>query len=388
MLLKYLFYMLLGSLSLGQFARVGDYYLFDLAAAAFSFYGTVFFLIKRNLKIPRYSILFIIFSLWAGASLLLNFYRYDNEEGITAAFYLIRYAVYLLSALVTYNMLSSGIIDRGQLEKYLTFSAIFLSAAGLVQLWLLPDFTMLDPALGWDPHKNRVASTFFDPNFLGAYLVTVLTLILGSISEGKKDKCRLVSAGVLLIFIFLTFSRSAWAMLAVVIFIFGLFKQRRLLLLGLLLAFLAYFLVPRVQTRLVGITDPADSARFRLVSWKNAIQISRDNMLMGVGFNAYRYAQKDYNFLTADNISSRSGAGADSSLLFVLATTGIFGALTFVSALAFPFLDSVVSKRKYGLVIASLLPALMLESLFLNSLFYPQIMFVFYAVIFSSSPDI
>ena len=182
--------MLLGSLSLGQFARVGDYYLFDLAAAAFSFYGTVFFLIKRNLKIPRYSILFIIFSLWAGASLLLNFYRYDNEEGITAAFYLIRYAVYLLSALVTYNMLSSGIIDRGQLEKYLTFSAIFLSAAGLVQLWLLPDFTMLDPALGWDPHKNRVASTFFDPNFLGAYLVTVLTLILGSISEGKKDKCR------------------------------------------------------------------------------------------------------------------------------------------------------------------------------------------------------
>ncbi|OGC66771.1 hypothetical protein A2364_00240 [candidate division WWE3 bacterium RIFOXYB1_FULL_43_12] len=285
-------------------------------------------------------------------------------------------------------MLSSGIIDRGQLEKYLTFSAIFLSAAGLVQLWLLPDFTMLDPALGWDPHKNRVASTFFDPNFLGAYLVTVLTLILGSISEGKKDKCRLVSAGVLLIFIFLTFSRSAWAMLAVVIFIFGLFKQRRLLLLGLLLAFLAYFLVPRVQTRLVGITDPADSARFRLVSWKNAIQISRDNMLTGVGFNAYRYAQKDYNFLTADNISSRSGAGADSSLLFVLATTGIFGALTFVSALAFPFLDSVVFKRKYGLVIASLLPALMLESLFLNSLFYPQIMFVFYAVIFSSSPDI
>jgi len=177
-------------------------------------------------------------------------------------------------------------------------------------------------------------------------------------------------------------------MLAVVIFIFGLFKQRRLLLLGLLLAFLAYFLVPRVQTRLVGITDPADSARFRLVSWKNAIQISRDNMLTGVGFNAYRYAQKDYNFLTADNISSRSGAGADSSLLFVLATTGIFGALTFVSALAFPFLDSVVFKRKYGLVIASLLPALMLESLFLNSLFYPQIMFVFYAVIFSSSPDI
>ena len=107
-----------------------------------------------------------------------------------------------------------------------------------------------------------------------------------------------------------------------------------------------------------------------------------------MGFNAYRYAQKDYGFLTVDNISSRSGAGADPSLLFVLATTGIFGALTYASALAFPFLDSTISKRKYRLVIISLIPALMLESLFINSLFYPQVMFVMYAVIFSSSLDI
>jgi len=60
----------------------------------------------------------------------------------------------------------------------------------------------------------------------------------------------------------------------------------------------------------------------------------------------------------------------------------------FAAALAFPFLDNAVSRRKYRLVIVSLVPALMLESLFINSLFYPQIMFVLYAVIFSSSLDI
>ncbi|KKS60571.1 hypothetical protein A3K01_01125 [candidate division WWE3 bacterium RIFOXYD1_FULL_43_17] len=388
MLLKYLLFIVLGTLSLGQFARVGSYYVFDLAAVAFAFYGLVHFLIKRNLKVPRYSVLFFIFSLLAGASLLINFYRYGENEGLTAAFYLVRYITYILSGLVVYNMLVAKYITRSQLERYFTVAALFLCAAGLVQLTVLPDFSVLDPALGWDPHKNRIASTFFDPNFLGAYLVTVLTLILGSIFEGKKSRFRVISAAILLVFIFLTFSRSAWAMLAAVIFIFGLFKNRKLLFIGLLLAFLAYFLVPRVQTRISGITDPADSARFRLVSWKNALQISQDNLLTGVGFNAYRYAQKDYGFLTVDNISSRSGAGADSSLLFVLATTGIFGALTYASALAFPFLDSTISKRKYRLVIISLIPALMLESLFINSLFYPQVMFVMYAVIFSSSLDI
>ncbi|OGC58791.1 hypothetical protein A2473_02225 [candidate division WWE3 bacterium RIFOXYC2_FULL_42_13] len=388
MLLKYLFYILLGTLSLGQLVKAGDYYLFDLAAVVFSFYGIVFFLFKRNLKIPQYSVLFFVFSLLAGTSLLLNFYRYGSNEGMTSAFYLIRYVVYLLSGLVVSNMLSSKIMAREQLEKYLIFSALFLCGAGLVQLLVLPDFSVLDPSFGWDPHKNRVASTFFDPNFLGAYLVTVFSVILGSIAGGKRGKFRLISAVVILIFIFLTFSRSAWAMLAVVLFIFGLFKLRKFLFLGLFLAFLAYFLVPRVQIRLSGITDPADSARYRLVSWKNALQISRDNLLTGVGFNAYRYVQRDYNFLTVDNISSRSGAGTDSSLLFVLATTGIFGALTFAAALAFPFLDNAVSRRKYRLVIVSLVPALMLESLFINSLFYPQIMFVLYTVIFSSSPDI
>lgn len=388
MLLKYFLFILLGAFSLGQFALVGNYYIFDLATAILAFYGIIHFLVNRNLKVPRYSVLFFIFSLLAGASLLINFYRYGESEGLTAGFYLVRYVTYLLSGLVVYNMFVAKYITWGQLERYLSISALFLCAVGLIQLTVLPDFSVLDPALGWDPHKNRVASTFFDPNFLGAYLVMVLTLILGSILEGRKDRFRIISTAILLIFIFLTFSRSAWAMLAVVIFILGLYKNRKLLFLSLLLAFLAYFLVPRAQTRISGITDPADSARFRLVSWKNALQISQDNLLTGVGFNAYRYAQKDYGFLTIDNISSRSGAGADSSLLFVLATTGIFGALIYASALAFPFLDSVASQRKYRLVIISLLPALMLESLFINSLFYPQIMFIMYLVIFSSSLDI
>jgi hypothetical protein len=175
--------------------------------------------------------------------------------------------------------------------------------------------------------------------------------------------------------------------MAIAILVFGLMKKRQLLFYGLLLSFLAYFLVPRVQTRIAGITDPADSARFRIVSWKNALEISSDNLFLGIGFNAYRYIQKDYGFLTPDDVSSRSGAGSDSSLLFVLATTGIIGLSLYVSGFMYPFLDSVFSKRKNRLLMVTIISALFLESLFINSLFYPQIMFIVYTLMFSSSNE-
>lgn len=388
MALKYLYYVLLAVLTLGQFSRVGNYYLFDLIAGAFAFYSFLYFLLYRKMKIPRYSVLFLIFVLFAVASLIFNSQRYGGEELGTASFYLIRYLIYVMAALGVYNMVESGVIGAKELEKSLVISALFLCLAGAVQLVVLPDFSVLDPALGWDPHKNRVASTFFDPNFLGAYLVMVAVLLFGKISEGKKDRFTIVSAATITLFVFLSFSRSAWGMMAVVIFIMGILKHRKLLMVGLLVAFLTYFLVPRVQTRISGVTDPADSARFRLVSWSNALEISKDNLLTGVGFNAYRYAQKEYGFLTPDNISSRSGAGADSSILFVLATTGVFGALIYSAAYLFPLVENYFSKRKSRLMMVSFLPALLLESFFVNSLFYPQFMFVTLILIFSSSLDI
>ena len=96
---------------------------------------------------------------------------------------------------------------------------------------------------------------------------------------------------VVAVCLFLTFSRSTWAMVAVMVFIYGVFKSRKILLLSLVLGFLAYFAVPRVQTRISGITDPADSAQFRLVSWKNTLEIAKDNLFLGVGVNSFRYAQ-------------------------------------------------------------------------------------------------
>ncbi len=388
MVLKYLLILLTATLSLGQFARFGNYYIFDLAAAIFAFSGLIFLLIKKRFSLPKYSILFLIFFVWAAASFFVNIYKYESSEIYISLAYLLRLGVYIFAAIVVYNLLNLNYLKGRLLEKTLILSALFLCAASALQLVFLPDFSVLDPSLGWDPHKSRAAGTFFDPNFLGAYLATVLVWILYRISAGNKQRIYIYSAATISIFIFLTFSRSAWAMTAVIIFMFGIFRYPKFLLLGIFIAFLAYFLVPRVQTRISGITDPADSARFRLVSWQNALEISKDNLLTGVGFNSYRYAQKEYGFLNIDNISSRSGAGSDSSFLFVLATTGIFGAIIYSVAWFFPFFDNLLSKNKRRLILISLIPALIVEASFINSLFYPQIMFVLFVTLFSSTLDI
>lgn len=390
-MLSLLYYVLLLSLTLGQFSALSksadsNYYLFDLAALLLAFAGTIYFLFgKRKFSLPKYSILFLLFSFAALLSLIVNIPNLPLRELTVSWFYWLRLVVYLSDALIVYNLVSSGGLSREKLIMPFVFSGVLISLIGFIQLVVLPDFTTLDPSLGWDPHKNRLASTFFDPNFTGAYLVICLTLLLHQLFGRRLKAWEIISLVIISAALFLTFSRSAWLMFAVVIFVYGLFKNKYLFVAALVVAFLAYFAVPRVQTRISGITDPADSASLRLVSWKDTWQIAKDNLTFGVGYNTFRYVQFKYGFLDPDTFDVHSGAGSDSSLLFVLATTGVIGLIFYLTALAFPLADAFVRRYDDWLLIVSLIGGLLIESLFINSLFYPQIIFLFLVTLFSCS---
>lgn len=381
---KALLFLCLFSLSLGQFSNVGkdsgaNIYFFDIFIAIYGLYGLVSLLNSRNFTIPKYYFFILIFIPTALSSLLLNGFRLLPSEVLISSLYLIRLCLYVLSGLVTYNLLKANKLNKGDVEALLIYSGLFIGLAGLAQLILLPDFTKLDPLLGWDPHKNRLASTFYDPNFTGAYLSIVGAILLNKIFTKEVEKRDLGKYGLYLLFIviciFLTFSRSAWLMLGIVILVFGLFNSKLLLYLSLIIVFLAYFAVPRVQTRISGITDPADSAHFRLLSWKNALTIWQDYPYFGVGFNTFRYAQRDYGFLTPDTILSHSGAGADSSFIFVLVTTGIAGFVIFSLWWFLPVMEMLLSAKNRDLVLLSVLLGVFFSSQFINSVFYPQILF-------------
>lgn len=383
-MLRFLYYLTLISLTLGQFTNLSksegaNIYIFDGLVFASALISSFYFLsVQKKLKIPVSFGYFLGFIFVGGVSLLLHSYKYGAMELVASAFYIVRFISYLLFAVTTYNLVLINKMTRAEVFNSIVYSGIVVVALGVIQLILLPDFEKLDPSLGWDPHKNRLASTFFDPNFVGAYLVLCVMILI------ERAKNFSVASGFMLVVllsgIILTFSRSAWLMFAVSILIYGLMKNRKLLLVSLIVMFLAYYSVPRIQTRISGTTDPADSAQFRWVSWSNTLKVIKDQPVLGVGYNTLRYIQKDYGFTDEDTFLKHSASGSDSSLLFITATSGLVGLGLFLAGLFTPLLKKEADFL-YVLVIISLL----VESQFINSLFYPQILFVWLTTLALSS---
>ncbi len=388
-MVKFIFYLSFLVLSLGQLTAISksqgiNLYGFDLIVAASSIFFTIYLLtVEKSFRIPK-SFIFIFGFLAIGLiSLYFNSWQFHTADLISASFYAVRIFFYLLFALCIFNLIRLGKISENELYITLTVSGVLVGLLGIIQLIIFPDFELLDPLLGWDPHKYRLAASFFDPNFTGAYLVIILTIFYEKICR-KFTINNLLIAAFIFICIILTFSRSAWLMLSLVIFIYGVIRSPKILLIALLTAFLAYYTTPRIQTRLSGSTDPADSAHFRLISWSHTMEIIKDNIFVGIGFNSMRPMQKLYGFADEDTISGHALAGSDSSLLFVWATTGILGLFLFLYAIIFPMIEvvqksgfsSLISYQSNNFLYICIIIALLADALFVNSLFYPQILVI------------
>ncbi len=377
-MVKVLYYSTLILLTLGQLtalskAEGNNLYLFDAAVAGSAIVFCIFLLtIAKKFVVPK-SYLFLFLFLAIGIiSLYVNSWRFTNDEIISAFFYALRLGFYMLFGLCIYNLILIKKFTTNEILNSIVISGVVVAILGYIQLLILPDFEQLNPQLGWDPHKNRLASTFFDPNFTGAYLVLTLSIYILSLFK-KLNLNSLLIVGILLLGIILTFSRSTWLMLALTIFLYGILKNPKILLISLIVAFLAYYSTPRIQTRISGTTDPADSAYFRYISWGNTLKIIEDNSLIGVGYNTLRPIQIEYGFEDPDTYLKHSASGSDSSLLFVGATTGLIGLMMFIFGLLHPIvIKNNLQKSRYIILIIPLL----IESIFINSLFYPQILVV------------
>lgn len=361
-------------------------YVGDIFATAFVCWGFFFFLgLKKNFVFPQPSSWWgVIFSLVALISLLRGTQQVNQPEIVIGFLFFVRWALYFSVFLVAANFFREG-FSRLSLARWLVAATFLYAAFGFLQLIVLPDFTVLDPALGWDPHRNRLASTFFDPNFSASFLGLgfLLTLGQGMIGEVKgwlRGRILiLIVKGILAVAILLTFSRSGWAMAATGCLVLGLLKSKKILMVGLILMLLAYFLVPRVQTRIAGLTDPTDSAHLRIQTYQRSLRIIRENLFLGVGFNLYRSAQEREGFFTFDDPSGgHSGAGADSSLLLVLATTGLVG-LFFYLGLLGSLLHHAWRRWKdmsdpFSLSFLAITAGLVTSSFFVNTLLFPAIL--------------
>ncbi|MBU1970440.1 O-antigen ligase family protein [Patescibacteria group bacterium] len=369
-LLAFFSLLIVAALCLGQFGVIyqlnqGSIYLFDLLIPIFNLFGLLYLIKTKQTKIPLPLFSLLTAAALGGISLCFTPLNLSVVEHLIAAGYWFRFVSYILFALIIKGLINTKAISIDRLLKTLIYSGLVLFGAGVLQLLLFPDLGTLDLALGWDPHKNRMVSTFFDPNFLGAYFVITLSAALK-----LKSQKKVIYIAFFLLGILLTFSRSAWLAAALLIFFSGL-KRKALLGLAVTIALLALFTVPRIQTRLSGVTDPQDSASFRLVSWQNTWVMIKENWVFGVGYNAFRYAQYNYGFLDDITLASRSGAGSDASLLLVWATSGIFALFFYLGAFLVLLFRAI---KMHDMITAGLILAILGNSLFINSLFYPQIL--------------
>lgn len=315
----------------------------------------------------------------AGVSLFVNSVSLNAQQFTVALSYLLRWGMY---AAVYFIVRSFDTSFRHRIQYLLLIPGVLLVANGLLQYFFYNDLRNLY-YLGWDDHMHRLFTTFLDPNFAGAFFVLFFLYLLGLFYQ-TKEKTRLgigILIGLTGLVIFLTYSRSALLMLAVGVFVF-LVIQRKLRWFLLLLLLVGIFMSVLYATGQYKVENTnlfrVASSEARLETASIAWQLFQKNPVFGVGFNAYRYAQVQAGFRTPKGAAtSHADAGSDTSLLFVLATTGFVGfiAYVFIWVTVTRYIwDNIRKRDMYTTVLVASIAGLFVNSLFINSLFFPSIM--------------
>lgn len=348
-------------------------------------------------KIGRAVVLFLFVIL---AVNVFNLLRFDLSQMVTGFVYLGRFAMYVLVAIIGFDLLSRD--PSGRFKKLvlttMMISFFLLIVLGFLQLHFFPSFLELGMQnKGWDPHIGRLLSTWFDPNFMGGFFAFMLPVSLGLSLYFYRHKSwkQAILFGALsflgLMALYFTYSRSSYLALMVGLGLFTFFKSRRLLVLFVLFLVIGFSLSSRVQQRtvdawesarsLVGIEDqkPLDpTSQFRVDSWNFALGIIKDYPVFGAGYG--RYADEFYE-RSRGPMQDHSSSGSDSSLLTLWAQAGILGLLSYLWIFFVAFAislkpiwkkDALESYLQLGLLCG--LFALLAHSFFVNSLLFAHMM--------------
>lgn len=334
----------------------------------------------RFKKPPSYILAAFCFFFIGFISLVLTPLNLTFQEYLQSSFYGLRISLYFLLAWIMY---SGGL---GNSQKYilplLLISGVGLAAIGLLQFIFVPNLAFLTE-FGWDPHYFRNVSTFLDPNFVGAFFVlTLLILITERVQITRLTNKLFYNSFFVILYVGLltTFSRGSLLVLIVSLLTLSILNKSYkifILMIALTLGFILSFSIYTKAVTTPRNIDRGESAQYRLNSWQQGKEMFEKSLFFGIGFNAYQYALKEYNLADGQTLQNRGGTTNDSSLLFVLSTTGLLGFFTFsiflLLLLRSSFRNFKSGNSWGGLLLAGTL-GLLAQSFFVNNLFYPHLL--------------
>lgn len=296
----------------------------------------------------------IMFIVISTISLIPAIFRYGAVPVFVGFLYLLRWSAYSLLFIPFL-----GLLTGHKIKSLSVALCLVIVGTGILQYLFFPDIRPLT-VNEWDMHYFRVVGPFLDPGFFGFLLFYVISV---------SQRTYLLWFLTYIVFAF-TYSRSSFlALLSASAFISAKLKQPLYFIIASILILVTVLTLPR-QSDGEGVKlERTSSIQARIDNWLQSGSIFVRNSVLGVGFNVYRYAKMEYGFSGKDKwLVSHADAGADSSLLFVAATTGIIGLgvyIYYLRSLWLYFPQNIFSK--------SILVGLFFHSFFLNSFFYPPI---------------
>jgi len=354
---------------------------------------TTFF--KNQPKTFQYFLVFIVIAL---ISLIRSFLFFDTKEVIIAAMYWVRFTSYGLLGFLTYHELKTK-KEVFNLIWVLVVTTVLIAITGFVQMLIYPDLSPIVDQ-GWDPHQNRLVSTWLDPNFVGGLMSFTFSILLGITLYLKKSKLKTIMILLLLIIefaMFFSFSRSTYLAFIVGVFIVTMLQSKKAFFIIFLIFTLqmssSSYAVQRVLLMIFNLDsifsqeNPDATARFRVRSWLDTIELAKERPILGHGYNNLATLKSQRNLVHSG--SNHSASGSDSSLLTILATSGILGFIPFFFLYLMSFLaafnawkDKSLDILYQGLNLGLMggIGVLFIHSVFVNSLLYPPIMIFFFAV--------
>jgi O-antigen ligase len=325
---------------------------------------------RKRITLPGFTGFWLVFNLIAVVTLFLNPLHLPLRQLGTGGLYLVRFITD--SGLLFTGFVLSMTGRQRQVRQWLLLAAVGTAVSGTVQYIIFP---YLGPLLssGWDPHLYRVVGSFLDPGFAGFIFLAGFLIAGDHYREiGLTKASRAGVLGFFYLNLLLTYSRATYFAFVVMLGYLAWKKSAYRWLVKFLLFFaISIILLPRIAGEGIRL-ERESTLKSRLENWSHALSIAQEHPFLGVGFDTYRYAQLAKGYPEAAAVN-HAGAGSDSSLLLVLATTGAIGLaafLIFIRELWRGYRENV----RVSTGVKSLLLALFINSFFVNSVFYPWIL--------------
>jgi hypothetical protein len=334
----------------GQIIRIGIIHPIDIVVCI----GAIWAIFKKYKK-PDWFPFFDNFLLLALFSWLFSLIYFWDIKILYGLLYLARLFVYFYFSLFIFYF-----VQKNKSKKLLTYSLIAISLIsaifGWIQYFSFPDIKPFF-VYGWDEHLFRLVGTFLDPTFLG------LILVFGALIALYNKK---YLAFVFLAFsILFTYSRASYLALFAGLTYFSFVNKKLKYLAFIFLAFsILVFILPTQKNNVLKFTR-AFSAIARVENYKSTLDVYMKSPIFGVGYNNLCFAKNKY--VGIESYKSHACSGSDSSLLYVLVTTGILGFVIFLQ-----FLFNIWTESTF--LFRATLVATLIHSIFSNSLFYPWVL--------------